>query len=85
MKFRTVVLALTLCFISAAVVAGRQNSSEPSVDEIIHRFAAAESEMVLRRRVKFVTLRFDRDLLGFAHARPSRMVFPAFFIATTIR
>ena len=49
MKFRTVILALTLCLISAAVVAGRQNSSEPSVDEIIHRFAAAESENKIAR------------------------------------
>jgi hypothetical protein len=49
MKFRTVFLALTLCLISAAVVAGRQNSSEPSVDEIIRRFAAAESENKIAR------------------------------------
>ena len=49
MKFRTAVLALTLCLISAAVAAARQSSNEPSVDEIIHRFAAAESENKIAR------------------------------------
>ncbi|HEX5734243.1 MAG TPA: hypothetical protein VF131_15520 [Blastocatellia bacterium] len=49
MKFRTVVLALTLCLISAAVVAGRQSSNELSADEVIRRFAAAESENKIAR------------------------------------
>lgn len=49
MKFRTVVLVLALCLISAAQVAAGQSSGEPSIDEVIRRFAAAESENKIAR------------------------------------
>jgi hypothetical protein len=71
MKFRTVVLALTLCLISAAVVAGRQSSGEPSVEEIIRRFAAAESENKIARNnytftqdIEFLTLGEGGSITG---------------------
>src|SRR5688500_10061274 len=71
MKFRTVVLALTLCLISAAQVAGRQSSNEPSVEEIIRRFAAAESENKVARNnytftqdIEFLTLGEGGSITG---------------------
>ena len=71
MKFRTVVLALTLCLISAAAVVGRQSSNEPSVDEIIRRFAAAESENKVARNnytftqdIEFLTLGEGGSITG---------------------
>jgi hypothetical protein len=49
MKFRTAALALTLCLISAAAVTGQQNRNEPSIEEVIRRFAASESENKIAR------------------------------------
>ncbi|HJQ67730.1 MAG TPA: hypothetical protein VKA70_02075 [Blastocatellia bacterium] len=71
MKFRTAVLSLILCLISAAGFAGQQSSTEPPVEEIIRRFAAAESENKIARNnytftqdVEFLTLGEGGSITG---------------------
>ena len=81
MKFRTAVLSLTLCLISAAGFAGQQSSNDPPVDEIIRRFAAAESENKIARNnytftqdVEFLTLGEGGSITG-RFKRVSEIVF----------
>jgi hypothetical protein len=63
MKFRTVVLALTLCLISSAAAVAQKPAGEPPIEEVIRRFATAESENKIARNnytftqdIEFLTL-----------------------------
>ena len=63
MKFRAIVVALTLCLISSGAAVAQKPASELSIDEVIRRFAAAESENKVARNnytftqdIEFLTL-----------------------------
>ncbi len=63
MKFRTVAVALTLFFISSAAAVAQKPASEPPIEEVIRRFATAESENKIARNnytftqdIEFLTL-----------------------------
>jgi len=64
MKFRTVALALTLCLISAAAVLGQQSSNEPSIEEVIRRFAKSESDNKIARNNYTFTQDIEFQTLG---------------------
>lgn len=73
MKFRTaaIAVALTLCLIPSAAVVAQQPASEPSIEEVIRRFAAAESENKIARNnytftqdIEFLTLGEANSITG---------------------
>jgi hypothetical protein len=64
MKFRTVALALTLCLISSAAAVAQKPTGEPSIEEVIRRFATAESENKIARNNYTFTQDFELLTMG---------------------
>ena len=71
MKFKTVALALTLCLISSAAAVAQNPAGDPPIEEVIRRFAAAESENKVARNnytftqdIEFLTLGEGGSITG---------------------